>query len=70
MTRRILCIQDDPDIAELTNEVLADAGFRVDLAITGMRGLARLGEAHDAVLCAIALPGLGGLRPLRAMRKT
>ncbi len=70
MTRRILCIEDDPDIAELTNEVLAEAGFRVDLAITGMQGLARLGEAHDAILCDIDLPGLSGLELLRALRKT
>ncbi|WP_279593464.1 response regulator transcription factor [Methylobacterium sp. J-030] len=68
MSRRILCIEDDLAIAELVEEVLVEAGFLVDRAASSPSGLARLGDAHDAILCDIDLPGQSGLDLLRTLR--
>lgn len=68
MTRRILCVEDDAAIAELVQEELTDAGYQVDLARTGPKGQARLGDGHDAIICDLDLPGLSGLDLLRALR--
>lgn len=68
MSPRILCVEDDAAIAELIEEELVEAGFRVDWAASGPSGLKRAGEGYDAVLCDLDLPGLGGLDLLRALR--
>jgi DNA-binding NarL/FixJ family response regulator len=65
---QILCIEDDPSIAELLVEVLSEEGFRVVLAMSGPDGLARLGDRPDAVICDIDLPGFDGLETLRRAR--
>lgn len=43
--KRILLIEDDPEIAHLLQLELGDAGFEVDWAPGGMSGLVRLREA-------------------------
>jgi len=68
VSRRILCIEDDGAIAELVEEVLVEAGFHVVRADSGPSGLTRLGEAYDAILCDIDLPGQSGLDLLRTLR--
>ena len=68
MSPRILCVEDDAAIAELIEEELVEAGFRVDWAATGPSGLERVREGYDVVLCDLDLPGLGGLDLLRALR--
>ncbi len=65
---QILCIEDDPNIAELLVEVLSDEGFRVLIAASGPEGLARLGDRPDAVICDIDLPGFDGFETLRRAR--
>ena len=39
MTDRILLIEDDPRLADLVKDYLANAGFSVSLAPTGRQGL-------------------------------
>ena len=70
MTRaRVLCVEDDPAIADLLVEVLSDEGFAVTVAATGPDGFARLAEeTPDAVVCDIDLPGYDGLELLRRAR--
>lgn len=70
MSPRILCVEDDAAIAELIQEVLVEAGFRVDRVATGPAGIARLGGGYDAILCDLDLPGLSGLDVLRSLRET
>jgi DNA-binding NarL/FixJ family response regulator len=65
---QILCIEDDPNIAELLVEVLSDEGFRVLIAASGPEGVARLGDRPDAVICDIDLPGFDGFETLRRAR--
>ncbi|MGU3541806.1 response regulator transcription factor [Methylobacterium sp. A52T] len=68
MSPRILCVEDDAAIAELIEEELIEAGFRVDWVATGPAGLERFGGGYDAVLCDLDLPGCSGLDLLRALR--
>ncbi|PJI55933.1 DNA-binding response regulator [Methylobacterium radiotolerans] len=68
MSPRILCVEDDAAIAELIQEELVEAGFRVDWVATGSTGLERLGGGFDVVLCDLDLPGCNGLDLLRALR--
>lgn len=62
---RILCVEDDREIADLVAEVLIEEGFAVERAASGPEGLARLRTSPDAVICDIDLPGFGGLDLLR-----
>ncbi|MER3451135.1 MAG: DNA-binding response regulator [Thermus sp.] len=69
--KRILLIEDDPGIAELLSLELKEAGFQVDWAETGMRGLVRLREARpDLVILDLGLPDLDGAEVARRIRAT
>lgn len=66
---RILLIEDDPSIRELTERGLRDSGFDVYTAATGDAGLARFRADHpDLVVLDLMLPGLDGLEVCRAIR--
>ncbi len=57
----ILVVEDEGLIAELLEDVLQDAGYRVVTAGNGLEGLARLADvAPDLVLSDIMMPGLDG----------
>jgi DNA-binding NarL/FixJ family response regulator len=64
----ILCIEDDPDTAELVQEVLQEEDYKVTVAGNGMDGLAALSFSPDLVLCDIDMPGLSGLEVLKEAR--
>jgi DNA-binding NarL/FixJ family response regulator len=66
---QILCIEDDPDTAELIVEVLDEEGFRVTVAENGADGLSAIGERPDLVLCDIDMPGLSGFEVLQRIRQ-
>jgi two-component system response regulator MtrA len=69
MDARILLVEDDPSIRELTERGLSDAGFEVLTAATGDAGLARFRADHpDLVVLDVMLPGLDGLEVCRAIR--
>ena len=69
----ILVIEDDPDMRELLQQLLADEGFGVTVALDGAAALAmvRAGAAPDLVLADYNLPGgLTGLDAVASIRKT
>lgn len=67
--KRILLIEDDPEIAHLLQLELGDAGFEVDWAPGGMSGLVRLREAPpDLVILDLGLPDLDGGEVARRIR--
>jgi len=67
---RILLVEDDPSIREITAIGLRNAGFEVDVAGDGQAGLDRFrsGE-YDLVLLDVMLPRLDGLEVCRAIRR-
>jgi DNA-binding response OmpR family regulator len=69
MTRSILVVEDDRDIANLLRIHLQDLGHAVDLAHDGRTGLARAeAKPHDLVILDLMLPGLEGLEVCRQLR--
>lgn len=68
-TRRILVIEDDPDIAELLALHLRDHYEHVQICDNGLLGLELVrNESWDLVLLDIRLPGMDGLEVCRQIR--
>jgi two-component system response regulator MtrA len=71
MDARILLVEDDPSIREITAIGLRNAGFTVETADDGAAGLERFGaNPFDLVLLDVMLPRLDGLEVARAIRRT
>ncbi|HKF85056.1 MAG TPA: response regulator transcription factor [Candidatus Limnocylindrales bacterium] len=70
MDARILLVEDDPSIREITAIGLRAAGFDVSSAADGPTALERWRqEQPDLVLLDVMLPRLDGLEVLRAIRR-
>ncbi|MBA3234459.1 MAG: response regulator transcription factor, partial [Chloroflexi bacterium] len=71
MDARILLVEDDPSIREVTAIGLRSAGFTVETADDGAAGLERFSSGvFDLVLLDVMLPRLDGLEVCRAIRRT
>jgi two-component system, OmpR family, response regulator MtrA len=71
MDARILVVEDDTSIRELTERGLRNAGFEVLTAATGDEGLARFrADRPDAVVLDVMLPGVDGLEVCKTIRAT
>ena len=69
MTRRVLMVEDDRDIARLVELHLRDLHCTVDLATDGEEGLRIAGDdGYDLVILDVMLPGLDGLEVCRRIR--
>jgi two-component system, OmpR family, response regulator MtrA len=67
---RILLVEDDPSIREVTAIGLRNAGFTVETADDGRAGVERFEAGDfDLVLLDVMLPRLDGLEVARAIRK-
>ena len=70
MDARILLVEDDPSIREVTAIGLRAAGFEVETASDGAAGLERWRELQpDLVLLDVMLPRLDGLEVCREIRR-
>ena len=70
MDARILLVEDDPSIREVTAIGLRAAGFEVDTAADGIAGLERWRTAEpDLVLLDVMLPRMDGLEVCREIRR-
>lgn len=68
--KRVLLIDDNPDINQTLGEFLKVAGHAVDLAQEGTSGLRMAGErAYDVICCDIGLPGISGREVARRLRQ-
>lgn len=66
---RILVVDDQAEIREMTSMILANAGYTVDAAGSGPDALCRLrDEPYDLVLLDINMPGMDGWETLRLLR--
>lgn len=71
MDARILLIEDDPSIREVTALGLRGAGFTIVTASDGVEGLGRFrAEPYDLILLDVMLPRLDGLEVCREIRRT
>ncbi|WP_432262644.1 response regulator transcription factor [Cupriavidus sp. TMH.W2] len=65
LSGRILCIEDDPETAELIAEELIERGFEVSIAHDGEQGFAAiLRQTPDLVLCDVSMPVMTGFELL------
>jgi DNA-binding NarL/FixJ family response regulator len=66
--KRILCVEDDRETAQLIAEELEDRGFEVRLAHNGRDGFAAiLADDPDLVLCDLSMPGMSGFEVLERL---
>lgn len=71
MSRRILVIEDNRDLADLVRLHLSDLPAQVDVAADGASGLARAQrQRYDLVVLDLMLPGLDGLEVCRRLRES
>lgn len=69
MAKRILIIEDDPDILDIVTFNLEREGYHVDTAADGEEGLLTFAaQSYDLVLLDIMIPKLSGLEVLDAIR--
>ena len=69
MSRNVLVIEDDKDIARLLDLHLRDEGYSVAVASDGKTGLAQaLSKPFDIVILDLILPGMDGLEVCRGIR--
>lgn len=67
---RILVIEDEPDIQELIENFLVDAGYEVTLAGDGVDGLSQFSnQVFDLILLDIMLPKIDGYAVCELIRK-
>lgn len=67
--KRILIIEDDPDILDIVSFNLKQEGYAVDTATDGEEGiLAFAAKRYDLILLDIMIPKLSGLEVLDAIR--
>src|SRR5436190_19390399 len=68
--RRILVVDDEPQIARVLRRSLASHGYEVQVATEGEEALATFGVwKPDVVVTDIAMPNMGGLELCRRLRK-
>lgn len=69
MSRNVLVIEDDRDIARLLELHLKDEGYAVSVASLGKAGLRQvLAKPRDLVILDLILPGMDGLKVCRGIR--
>ena len=68
--KRILIVEDEPDIQELLRAYLEDAGYQITIAGDGMEGIAAFHKAaYDLVLLDIMMPKLDGYTVCEMIRR-
>ncbi len=69
MTRKVLVVEDNPDIAKLVSLHLRDIDCEVALAADGLRGLDEArARRYDLIILDLMLPGMDGLELCRRLR--
>jgi DNA-binding response OmpR family regulator len=70
MSKKILIIEDNRDLAHLVESHLRDLAFHVDITFDGLTGLAKAGSGnYDLIILDLMLPGLGGMEVCQRLRR-
>jgi len=70
MGMKVLLVDDEPDIVEVTQDRLEAYGFTVATAGTGLEALKKLSvEKFDGVFLDVKMPEMGGIEALKEIRK-
>ncbi len=70
MSRKILIIEDNRDLADLLALHLGDNSFTTELAFDGHQGLEKVqNQQYDLIILDLMLPGVEGLEICRQIRK-
>lgn len=66
---KLLLIEDDLPLAELTQDFLLDNGFKVMHAADGQAGLKKCKEnIYDLIICDVMLPDISGFKLIKKIR--
>lgn len=58
---RILVIEDEPTVAQLITDVLAEEGYSMDTVLDSKEGLRKISrDSYDLLICDLRMPGLDG----------
>jgi len=68
-TRRLLVVDDDPDLRLMLYDRLTGEGYAVETVGSGVEALEKLSTPYDGILLDINLPGIDGLDVLRRIRE-
>lgn len=69
LRRRILVVDDDPDLRSILQDRLAHCGYRVETAENGHDVLTKLDQSvFDGVLLDYLMPGITGVAVLQHIR--
>lgn len=68
--RRMLIVDDEPDICECLKDFFSGRGFEVQMVFSGEEALEKLHQEElDVVVLDIMLPGISGLEVLRRAKE-
>ncbi len=69
--KRILLVDDDPDLLLVLSKTMETWGFEVITAPSGKDAIARVADSNpDIVIMDYMMPGMDGIAALREIRKT
>jgi PAS domain S-box-containing protein len=69
--KKLLIIDDDPDVRELLRRLLNGPDYKLSFASTGADGLAKAAELMpDLILLDVLMPGMDGFTVCRSLRET
>ena len=70
MPKKILIIDDEPEICKMVTEFLFDAGYSASYALNGPDGLAMIKrDLPSLVLLDIGMPGMDGIEVMRLIHE-
>ena len=70
--RRILVVEDNPEVGGFAAQILADLGYQTTWVTTAEEALTQVGpqaEAFDAVFSDVVMPGMGGIALANELRR-
>lgn len=68
--KRILVVDDEPDVRDFLSTCLEDAGFQVETAIDGFDALTKIEQdPPDLITLDLVMPRISGIKLMRQLRK-